>query len=153
MRLTAAIRPMLAILILIGISMPAHAEKDPIYTGFFSNTALKGYDPVSYFTTGSPAKGDKSFSHEWQGAKWLFTSAENRDRFIAAPEDFAPQYGGYCAWAVAQGYTASGDPEVWKIVDGKLYINYNDKVGATWQEDPQGFIALGDQNWPDVLSK
>ncbi|MEO1574380.1 MAG: YHS domain-containing (seleno)protein [Pseudomonadota bacterium] len=131
----------------------ALADKDPVYTPLLSNNALKGYDPVSYFTDGAPAKGKKSISHEWNGANWLFSSDEHRDLFIADPEKYAPQYGGYCAWAVSQGYTASGDPKVWKIVDDKLYVNYNKKVGKTWSEDPEGFIRLGDQNWPTVLSK
>ncbi len=129
----------------------AFAGKDPVYTSLFSNAGLKGYDAVSYFTDGKPTKGNKKFKHEWNGAEWHFASAENRDKFAADPEAFAPQYGGYCAWAVSQGYTASGDPTVWKIVDGKLYVNYNDDVGAKWRKDPAGFIKLANANWPSVL--
>ena len=77
---------------------------------------------------------------------------DNRDAFAANPERYAPQYGGYCAWAVSQGYTASGDPTVWAIVDDKLYINYNKKIGERWSVDPKGFIVLADGNWPKVLS-
>ncbi|MEM6639718.1 MAG: YHS domain-containing (seleno)protein [Pseudomonadota bacterium] len=137
----------------LALAPAAFADKDPIYTSVLSDKALKGYDAVSYFTAGKPQKGKKSISHEWNGATWLFTSEENRDLFAGDPERYAPQYGGYCAWAVSQGYTASGDPKVWKIVDDKLYVNYNKKVGKTWSEDPQGFIKLANENWPKVLSE
>ncbi|MEO0573961.1 MAG: YHS domain-containing (seleno)protein [Pseudomonadota bacterium] len=137
--------------VLATFSASAFADKDPVYTGVFSSTALSGYDTVAYFTDGKPVKGSKKFSTKHNGAKWLFASAANRDAFVANPEKYAPQYGGYCAWAVSQGYTASGDPTVWAIVDDKLYVNYNDDVGATWRKDPVGFIKLADTNWPNVL--
>ncbi|MEM1261457.1 MAG: YHS domain-containing (seleno)protein [Pseudomonadota bacterium] len=130
----------------------ALAAKDPVYTSLFSNTALKGYDAVAYFKDDKPVKGSKQFAYSWNGADWHFSSAENRDAFAADPDRFAPQYGGYCAWAVSQGYTASGDPTVWTIVDDKLYVNYNDDVGKKWRADPQGFIAKANQNWPNVLN-
>ena len=129
----------------------ALAAKDPVYTSLFSNTALKGYDPVAYFDAGKPVKGSKQYQTEWNGAAWYFSSQDNLDAFRADPEAYAPQYGGYCAWAVSQGYTASGDPTVWSIVDGKLYVNYNDDVGRTWRADPEKFIALANENWPNVL--
>ncbi len=138
-------------LVLSVMAPSAFADKAPVYTSVFSSQALKGYDAVSYFTEGAPTKGDKDYSYEWNGASWLFSSAENRELFIANPERYAPQYGGYCAWAVSQGYTASGDPKVWRIVDDKLYVNYNKDVGKTWSEDPEGFIRLADENWPEVL--
>lgn len=143
----------LVAIVLATLSLTAVAGKDPVYTGFLSSTALKGYDAVGYFTDGKPLKGDKRFSVEWQGATWLFASADHRDLFKAAPEKYAPRYGGYCAWAVSQGYTASGDPLVWAIVDGRLYVNYDDDVGRKWRKDPQGFIALANENWPGVLDK
>lgn len=138
--------------LLLALPGAAFADKDPVYTGFFSSTALDGYDAVAYFTDGAPVRGNKDHAHQWRGARWLFASAEHRDAFIADPERYAPQYGGYCAWAVAQGYTASGDPEVWAIVDGKLYVNYDEKIGRRWQADPRGFIERADDNWPAVLS-
>lgn len=141
----------LAGVLAIFFSLSAYAAKDPVYTTIFSSTALSGYDAVSYFTVGEPSKGSKKFKHEWNGATWHFANAVNRDLFVAEPERYAPQYGGYCAWAVSQGYTASGDPTVWKIVDDKLYVNYNDDVGATWREDPAKFIKLANANWPNVL--
>lgn len=130
---------------------PALAAKAPVYTGLFGSVAVGGYDPVAYFTQGKPVEGSKDFTATWNGATFRFASAENRDRFKANPQAFAPQYGGYCAWAVANGYTASGDPRVWKIVDGKLYLNYNAEVGQRWAKDISGNIARANANWPKVL--
>lgn len=126
--------------------------KDPINTGRFSNLAIGGYDAVSYFTDGTPTKGNKEFTLEYQGAEWRFSSAKNLDAFTADPSAFAPQYGGYCAWAVSQDYTAPGDPKFWKIVDNKLYLNYNKKVQDDWEKDIPGFIKLADENWPGVIN-
>ena len=122
----------------------------PIYTGFFSNQAVSGYDTVAYFTDGKPVKGNSSITHEYMGAVWQFASEDNKAKFIADPEKYAPQYGGYCAWAVSQGYTASGDPKYWKIVDGKLYLNYDASVQKRWEKDIPGFISAADKNWPGI---
>ncbi len=113
--------------------------------------AIRGYDAVAYFTEQKPVKGNDRYSLQWNGATWYFTSAENRDRFQAHPEKYAPQYGGYCAWAVANGYTAAADPDAWRIVDGKLYLNYSLGVQKQWSQDIPGNIARGDKNWPAVL--
>ena len=129
------------------------AREPPVYTSLFSNAGAGGYDVLAYFTDGKPVKGDSRFAHTWQGAEWRFTSAEHRDRFAADPERYAPQYGGYCAWAVSQGYTASGDPNFWRIVDGRLYLNYDAAVQRKWEQDIPGFIAAANRNWPAVLDK
>ena len=129
----------------------AASAKDAVYQSFFG-TAIDGTDPVAYFTENKPVKGSSDFAHEWNGATFHFASAESRDLFAANPEKYAPQYGGYCAWAVSQGYTASTDPEAWKIVDGKLYLNYSKSVQQTWEQDIPGNIAAGDGNWPKVLN-
>ena len=123
---------------------------DPVFN--WRRTALRGTDPVAYFTDGRPVEGSRRFTHEWQGATWRFASAQNRDSFAADPERYAPQYGGYCAWAVSQGYTASTDPEAWRIVDGKLYLNYSKSVQRRWEKDIPGNIAKADRNWPGLLS-
>jgi YHS domain-containing protein len=115
--------------------------------------AIRGYDPVAYFTQGAPVRGRPEFSHQWQGATWRFASAENRDKFAAAPEKFAPQYGGYCAYGVAGGYAVSIDPNAWSIVDGKLYLNYSLGVRKSWQADIPGYIRKADANWPRVLQR
>ena len=130
---------------------PAYAGKKPVYQSG-STVAIDGTDPVAYFTQGKPVAGDAGITHKWNGATWQFSSTENRDRFAAAPEKYAPQYGGYCAWAVSQGYTASTVPEAWSIVDGKLYLNYSKSVQKNWEKDVPGHIASGDKNWPKVLN-
>lgn len=131
---------------------PAYA-KDPVYTGTFSSLAVSGYDPVAYFAQGKPVEGSSDHELEWNGATWRFSSAANMDKFRSDPTAWAPQYGGYCAWAVSQGYTASSDPEVWRIVDGKLYLNYSKGVQQTWEEDIPGNVTKADANWPKVLEK
>lgn len=125
---------------------------DKIYTGTFSNTAVSGYDTVSYFTEGKPVKGSKEFTSDYQGAEWRFSSAENKKKFDANPTKYAPQYGGHCAWAVSQGGTASGDPQQWAIHNGKLYLNYNARIKADWDKDRDGFIKKADALWPGVLN-
>lgn len=135
------------------LSAPAFAASPEVYTGLLSNLAVGGYDPVAYFDAGAPAKGSKEFSFNYNGATWRFASAENLEKFKANPSAYAPQYGGYCAWAVSQNYTAPGNPENWSVRGGKLYLNYDDKVQSDWLKDPDGFIAKADVNWPAVLSK
>ncbi len=136
----------------VGVAVqPAVAEKPAVYTGFASNLAVGGYDPVAYFKSGAPQKGEAAFEYDYMGTKWRFANAANLAAFKASPKSFAPQYGGYCAWAAAQGYTAKGDPKNWRIVDGKLYLNFNDEIQAKWEKDIPGFIAKGDKNWPGIL--
>ena len=129
----------------------AHAGKTEVFST--KAGAIRGYDTVAYFTEGKAVKGKPQFTHEWKGAKWRFASAENRDLFKADPEKYAPQYGGYCAYAVSKGYTASTDPEAWTIHKGKLYLNYSKSVMATWRKDKDGRITKADKNWPAVLEK
>jgi YHS domain-containing protein len=133
------------------VPAPAQAAEDPVYTGTLSNLAVDGFDPVAYFKAGKPVEGSSQFEYSWNGADWRFASAENLAAFKADPTAFAPQYGGYCAWAVSQGYTASADPQRWRIVDGKLYLNYSKDVQAKWEQDIPGFIAKANANWPKVI--
>jgi len=129
----------------------AFAADDLIYTGFFSNKALSGYDPVAYFTEAKPVKGKRAYTMEYQGADWYFASQMNLDTFKSDPEKYVPQYGGYCAYAVGIGQTASGDPDHWDIVDGKLYINYDANTQNLWKKDIPGYIKTADENWPNVV--
>jgi len=129
------------------------AKTDPVYTGFFSSLAVGGYDVVAYFTESKPVQGKSKFSFEYMNTEWRFASAENLVLFKAEPEKFAPQYGGYCAWAVSQGYTARGNPKNSRIEDGKLYLNYDNEVQATWEKYIPGFIGLADKNWPAILAE
>lgn len=125
---------------------------DPIHENLFGS-AIDGYDPVAYFKESKAVEGSNDFVHEWNDAKWYFSSAENKADFIANPEKYAPQYGGYCAWAVSQGYTAPTDPKAWHIKDDKLYLNYSKEVQDTWSKDIPGHIKSADTNWPDLLAK
>ena len=139
-------------LVAASILVPATAMAvDPINSSLLRG-AIKGHDPVAYFTQGGPAKGRGAHSHEWMGATWYFANAENKELFAADPDKYAPQYGGYCAYAVSQGYTAAIDPDAWKIVDDKLYLNFSLKVQKIWEEDIPGYIAKADINWPKILS-
>ena len=110
--------------------------------------AIKGYDPVSYFTTGNPTPGLAEFSTTYKGATYRFVSAENRDRFIASPEKFVPQYGGYCAMAISLNKIADIDPDQWAIVNDKLYLNNGFLAQSLWSLDKSGNIVKGDRNWP-----
>ncbi len=132
------------------ITLPAQAD-GVIYSSW--GKAIKGYDPVAYFTDSKPVEGKSAITHEWMGAKWRFASAANKDAFVKNPEKYAPRYGGYCAWAVSQGYTASIDPDAWKIVDGKLYLNYSKGVQKQWEAGGvEKLIAAANANWPKIKS-
>ncbi len=124
---------------------------EPVYSSW--GKAIKGYDTVAYFTESKPVKGDKNYQVAWNGATWYFASEANASLFKANPTKYAPQYGGYCAYAVSQGYTAKISPKAWKVVDGKLYLNYNQSIAETWSEDIPGYISAGDKNWPNILNK
>ena len=113
---------------------------------------IQGYDPVSYFD-GAPAKGTETIEYTFEGTRYRFRNAANRDRFASDPRQYLPQYGGFCAYAVSRGYTASIDPLAWKIVGGKLYLNYSKRVQRLWEEDIPGNIAKGDANWPGIAAK
>lgn len=131
-----------------GLSTAAFAD-DPIYTGVFSSKAVKGYDTVSYFQgDGIPVKGNKDFQTEWRGATWLFSSASNLALFTADPEKYAPQYGGYCAWALAHGSLAKGDPKVYNLQDGKLYLNYDRGIQKKWLPRKDELIIKADAEYP-----
>jgi YHS domain-containing protein len=115
--------------------------------------AVDGYDPVAYFAAGTPVEGKAEFQFTWNGTRYHFASAANRDLFARDPEKYAPQYGGFCAYAVSRGYTASVDPLAWAVVDGKLYLNYSKRVQRLWQEDAAGNIRKADSNWPAIRDK
>ena len=139
-------------LVLLVVLASAFSRAEEVNTNW-RGLAIKGYDPVAYFTDGGPVEGSSDFEHKWNGATWRFASAAHRDLFAADPGKYAPQYGGYCAWAVSQNKKAPIDPEAWRIVDGKLYLNYSMKVQKTWEDDIPGFIKQGDANWPQLRSE
>lgn len=130
---------------------PAFAREAETYIARSVGVALSGYDPVAYFTQGAPTQGSAQFTATYRGATYRFASAANRDAFVANPARFAPAYGGYCAWAISQGYAARGNPEHWRIVDGRLYLNFDRGVQRRWERDIPGHIASANANWPTAL--
>lgn len=134
-------------------STPAVAKPAPEVNAEADGLAARGYDVTAYFTGGKPVRGNAAYQASYQGATWRFASAENLARFQADPAAYAPQFGGYCAWAVSQGYVAPGDPDQWKIVDRKLYLNFNARAKELWEADQEDAIKRGHANWPAVLIK
>lgn len=130
--------------------LPAHAQKDMYFSR--GGVAIGGYDPVAYFTDAQPVKGDAAHALRWDGAVWHFASAGNKATFEADPSKYAPQYGGYCAYAVSKGYTAKTDPDAWTVHDNKLFLNYDTGVRRVWERDIPGNVSRADANWPGVLN-
>ena len=129
------------------------AAVEPINSGKRGEVAIRGYDPVAYHLSGEPTAGDPAITGKWNDATWRFATAENRDAFLADPERYAPQFGGYCAWAVSNGYTADIDPEAWVIVEDKLYLNYSPRIQRKWSKDRAGNIAKANVAWPKLLAE
>ena len=131
---------------------PKEYAASPVFTE--GGLAIRGFDPVAYFTEGRPVAGTAEFEADWKGATWRFASAEHRDAFKADPDRYAPQYGGFCAWAVAaKGRLYSTQPSNWTIVDDRLYLNYNDAIQQRWEADIPGFIDRGDERWPEIVAE
>ncbi len=126
-------------------SAGAYAQKNQFNST--GGVAIKGYDPVAYFTQHKAVEGNGSFIYDWSGSTWKFSSQASLDSFKAAPEKYAPQYGGYCAYGCSRGYKAPTDPNAWTIVDNKLYLNYNLKVKEIWSGDMANLITIADSNW------
>lgn len=142
-RLTKQITlPVIALLVMSSIDSVAATEP-----------ALRGYDPVAYFSQGKAVKGADSLSITWMGKVWHFAERANLAKFRASPEKYAPQYGAFCAYAVSQGYTAPVDPEAWAIVDGRLFLNYSKAVQKKWEARRTEYIAAADRNWPALRAK
>jgi YHS domain-containing protein len=150
--LRPTVKVILTLLAIVLLKVNPASAAAPVYTGTFSNQAVSGYDTVAYFTAGKPVKGKAEFKTEYQGAEWRFASADNLAAFKANPEKYAPQYGGYCAYAVgAKNALVSSDPEAWSIVNGKLYLNYDKDVQQTWVKDQTNYIKQADANWPGLV--
>lgn len=126
---------------------------DAVNTTFFGNLAIKGYDPVAYFTENKAVEGDKKYQFNWMGANWRFSSKDNLELFRETPQRYAPQYGGYCAYAVSQNGTADVKPELFTIHNNKLYLNYNEKINKKWLADREQYISQADQNWPQLITE
>ena len=141
------------IALLVSVGSVAAADSKPAVNKGAGDLAIRGYDPVAYVVAGAATIGSPKFEYRWNDAVWRFVSAANRTRFIKDPARFAPQFGGYCAWAISRGYTADADPEAWRIVDGRLYLIYSKAVQRRWEQDVEGNIARARANWPAVLDK
>jgi len=115
--------------------------------------AIGGYDAVSYFRDGGPREGVASYSYRWRDATWLFATAEHRELFAQDPRRYAPAYGGWCAYGMAEGYAAESDPlEGWAIHEGVLYLNWDAEVAADWRADRASLLSRSEANWPEVKS-
>ena len=123
------------------------AQSGEIYTSFYSDVAINGYDPVNYFTEGKVRKGSSEFAFRWKGADWHFLSEKHRDMFAADPDKYAPQYGGHCANGMSEGHKVSSDQKLWRIIDGKLYMFFAPRGRARWQDNTSQWIKDADRNW------
>ena len=148
---TSLHHPILCLLLLLIFPLNPVFAIEPVFSNFLGQ-AIRGYDAVAYFTEGKPVEGKSAFQADWMGASWRFSSQANLELFKAAPESYAPQYGGYCAYAVSKGYTASIDPKAWTIHDGKLYLNYSKGVRKQWSQDIPTNIQKAEANWPALLA-
>ena len=140
----------LAVLLVVAAAAVAPAQQVNSGRG---GVAVKGYDVVAYVTAGRPMEGSEQFVHRIGATTYRFASAANRDAFAKEPERYLPQFGGFCAYAVSRGYTADIDPQAWRIVDGKLYLNYNRGAQEKWEQDVAGNISKGEANWPALSRK
>lgn len=131
------------------LARPAMAESPAVFSE--TGLAIRGIDPVAYFTDQAPVAGDPAHMLMWKGAVWQFASASNLQMFEMNPDAFAPQYGGYCAYALAQGALASTDPAAWTIHNERLYLNYSVDVRGLWQKDIPGNVTKADALWPAIL--
>lgn len=115
--------------------------------------AINGYDPVAYFSDYTAVRGKETLAVDFDGARFLFAAPENRDRFLRNPEKYLPQFGGFSTFGMAKGKLYSADPEVFDIIDGRLYLSRNEKVRELWQQNPEGYIELAENNWRDLRAR
>lgn len=136
-------------LLLSGIGL--FAQKSAIFIA--PEGAIHGYDPVAYFKQRKAVQGEKNLTYSWSGADWHFSTQQNLDSFKTNPEKYAPQYGGYCAFGLADGHKAPTEPEAWTISGDKLYLNYNKDVQVLWKKKQQEYITTANENWPRLKDK
>ena len=151
--MTNAMRTLRRVLLAVAVAgavVPATAEvvSAAQEVNIVDGYAVHGYDVVAYFSEGGPVAGSDSYTASYGGARYRFASAANRDRFVADPAKYAPQYGGFCAFGTGMGRKFDGDPAAWAVVNGKLYLNLNKDVQAKWKENVPGFIKGAEHNWP-----
>lgn len=148
-------RALLAIVLALPVAgtilRPARANEPPIYAP--GGIAISGYDPVAYFTRNEPLRGTPEHSLWWRGAMWYFVNSENQQRFEMNPSAYAPQYGGYCAYAMSRGTILSSSPEAFTVHNGALYLTHSTAFRAIWRQDMIGNIRKADANWPVILRR
>jgi YHS domain-containing protein len=138
----------LTLMLGLGVNFTGLANAGEINTGYFGNVAIKGYDPVAYFTEQQAVKGNDDISHDWLGAQWIFSSEKHKALFSQNPVKYAPQYGGHCADGVAYGVVSTYiDPQAWRIIEGKFYLNC-DQESAVELEETEGVLEKSVENWP-----
>lgn len=142
---------LLIITAIVFTALSVDAQKSAVFEK--SDKAIRGYDPVAYFTVGKPVVGKEEFVYNWNNANWFFSSKQHLDLFKANPAKYAPQYGGYCAYGLSRGYKASTVPEAWTIDNGKLYLNYSISVRNDWDKNRQERIQKADKYWPQIKDK
>jgi hypothetical protein len=135
------------------MASPGRSQAEPTQFFLVNGYALSGHDPVAYVRRGASVPGNPAFALKWRGAIWLFESEDSMVEFEMNPTAYAPQYGGYCAYSIAVGDPASGDPDVFSIVGGKLYLNHDLQTREIWSQDRARHISEADRNWPSVLKK
>lgn len=133
------------------IAFTLRAQDVDIFT--IDGLAIRGYDPVAYFTENKPVKGSDKFVFTWQGVEWRFKDEKNMLVFKANPEQFAPQYGGYCAYGLSEDHKSPTEPDAFTIVDNRLYLNYNLKVKELWSKDIPGRLVKADKHWTRLKNK
>jgi len=143
------VKILIASFVFILFSLAASAQSGITIPQFYQEKgiAIKGYDPVSYFTVQKAITGDPAITFSWMGVQWQFSSKENLELFKKQPEKYAPQFGGYCAYGVSENHKSPTDPNAWTVVGEKLYLNYNLKVKELWSKDIPGRIQKADSNW------
>jgi YHS domain-containing protein len=137
----------------VALAWPAWAQNSAALNLNSDGVALKGHDPVAYFTMNKPIKGSPSFMAKHDGATYWFANAEHQQAFNTQPAKYVPQYGGYCAYGVAKGAKPDIDPAAFSVVDGKLYLNLNPDVQSRWLKDVPGYIKTADDNWKSLAMK
>ncbi|MEX0301613.1 MAG: YHS domain-containing (seleno)protein [Leisingera sp.] len=135
------------------LSLPSLARADTAVFSSRGGVAIGGYDPVAFFVDGVAEEGRRTYAVMWKGVVWRFASAGNQARFEANPRAYAPAFGGYCAYAMSQGLMHDGNPQIWAIVDGELFLLNNHRVHRLWQADTVQMIADGHTHWPVILRK
>jgi YHS domain-containing protein len=135
-----------AIVVWSGLISSAYAEIDKTV----SITGVQGYDLVSYHVEKRPLKGNGHFTTEYKGITYQFVNKANKSLFDSNPEKYLPAYGGYCAFGVSVNKKFLGDPEVWRLVDGKLYLNLDANVQDDWFKDVSGHIKNANNNWERI---